>query len=575
VFSAADLIDVLRHRRTPRSIRPDAPGQLPPGWQAWLEAIRPQRHGVTGAPAPELVSVFLERPLRDPPRAGAVLDRWQAFATLWRQQWHPPAPDERGPRIAGMATTGVVHLVLAVLLVWLMDSRFLVLPPEPEGAAVTVQVEWIGRGTPEEPGAGAPAEEQATQDQPDAAAQPPGIAAAEPAEGAPTPAELPAPELPQTEVAVAPRTLALESPPLREREIPTPAPPVAVQPVQVTEVDEPDTDFVLPPPTPRMAVVPPAVAVPDLEPAPPSVREIAIPEPTQAPTPAVRIPELPRIAAPATQIEQSPAPVVRDIPEPAPRPVVRTPELPAARIAAPTLPAVRPGAVTAREIPTPQAGSRASVDDAVPGAASAANADGSATTDPTRPGSGPPTAPGATLPAPQPGIATTPGLPPGAPGTTSRGDDWGEALRNRPGGREAGPPGLFDESGRPRLADAPPGGAPPGSVEERIGDLDRAGTWLQRPPYGYEPTRFDRYWIPGGTLLQEWVRRGIRNLSIPIPGSNKRLACVVSVLQLGGGCGVVDPNLNDQPAVARPPPDIPFRPDLFEDPDALGPPEGG
>jgi hypothetical protein len=97
---------------------------------------------------------------------------------------------------------------------------------------------------------------------------------------------------------------------------------------------------------------------------------------------------------------------------------------------------------------------------------------------------------------------------------------------------------------------------------------------LQRPPYGYEPTRFDRYWIPGGTLLQEWVRRGIRNVSIPIPGTNKRLACVVSVLQLGGGCGLVDPNLNEQPAVARPPPDIPFRPELFEDPDALGPPGG-
>jgi hypothetical protein len=580
VFSAADLIDVLRHRRTLRSIRPETPGEFPPGWQSWLEAIRPLRHGVTGAPAPALVAVFLERPLRDPPRAGAILDRWQAFASLWRQQWNPPTPDERGPRIAGMATTGVVHLVLAVLLVWLMDARFLVLPPEREGEAVTVQVEWIGRGTPEEPGAGAPADEEAAQDAPAAAAEPratPGIAAAEPVEGEPVPTELPVPQLPQPEVAIAPRTLAVESPPLREREIPTPAPPVAAQPVQVTDVEVPDTDFVLPPPTPRMVVVPPTVATPDLELAPPSVRDLSIPEPAQTPTPAIRMPEFPRVALPTPESSDSPAAARRDIPEPAQDPVPRTPALPAPRVAAPSLPAVQPGAVTAREIPVPDAGPPGSAA-AVPGSAATTPSEGTATTEAARPGSGPPASPGATRPAAQPGTALVPGLPPGAPATTSRGDDWGEALRQRPGGREAGPPGLFDESGRPRLADAPgarAGGAPPGSVEERIGDLDRAGTWLQRPPYGYEPTRFDRYWIPGGTLLEEWVRRGVRNVSIPIPGTNKRLACVVSVLQLGGGCGVVDPNLNEQPATARPPPDIPFRPDLFEDPDALGPPGGG
>lgn len=574
MFSAADLIDVLRQRRTPKSIRPETPGQLPPGWQAWLEAIRPLRHGVTGASAPEFVAVFLARPLREPPRAGAILDRWQAFATLWRQHWHPPTPDERGPRIAGMATTGVVHLVLAVLLVWLMDARFLVLPPEREGEAVTVQVEWIGRGTPEEPGAGAPAQTQAAEDAAAAPQSAPGIAAAEPVAGEPLPAELPVPELPLPEVAIAPRTPTTESPPLREREVPTPAPPVAVQPVQVTEVDVPDTDFVLPPPTPRMVVVPPAIATPDLEPAPPSVREIAIPEPAQTPTLAIRVPEFPRVAAPTPEPIESPAPVVREVPEPPPRPVVRTPALAAPRIATPALPATRPGAVTAREIPTPDAAPAGHVAQ-TPGSTATTPAEGAETAESASPGAGPPSAPGASRPVARPGTAAAPGLPPGAPATTSRGDDWGEALRNRPGGREAGPPGLFDESGRPRLADAPagrPGGAPPGSVEERIADLDRAGTWLQRPPYGYEPTRFDRYWIPGGTLLQEWVRRGIRNVAIPIPGTSKQLSCVVSVLQLGGGCVVVDPNLNDQPAVARPPPDIPFRPDLFEDPDALGPP---
>jgi len=37
---------------------------------------------------------------------------------------------------------------------------------------------------------------------------------------------------------------------------------------------------------------------------------------------------------------------------------------------------------------------------------------------------------------------------------------------------------------------------------------------------------------------------------------------VVSLLQLGGGCSIVDPNLNEQPAEGRPPPDVPFKPEL-------------
>ncbi|MDQ3229479.1 MAG: transmembrane repetitive protein, partial [Pseudomonadota bacterium] len=64
---------------------------------------------------------------------------------------------------------------------------------------------------------------------------------------------------------------------------------------------------------------------------------------------------------------------------------------------------------------------------------------------------------------------------------------------------------------------------------------------------------------------QEWVRRGIKTLSIPIPGTSKRLECVVSILQAGGGCGLSDSEkLFEQPAIARPPPAIPFKPELHE-----------
>jgi len=70
---------------------------------------------------------------------------------------------------------------------------------------------------------------------------------------------------------------------------------------------------------------------------------------------------------------------------------------------------------------------------------------------------------------------------------------------------------------------------------------------------------FDKYWIPGGSLLQDWVRAGVREMEIPIPGTGKRIRCVISVLQAGGACGLFDPDKNAQPAGARPPPDIPVK----------------
>src|SRR5690606_18865163 len=135
----------------------------------------------------------------------------------------------------------------------------------------------------------------------------------------------------------------------------------------------------------------------------------------------------------------------------------------------------------------------------------------------------------------------------GAWSTLTAGDDWGESDRNEDGSGQRGASGIFDEQGRPRL---PPGAGatagdalPPGVVFEDIQDLDRAGTWLKRPPIDYKPTAFDRYWMPGGTLLEEWVRRGIREVQIAIPGTSKKIRCVVSLLQLGGGCGITDPDM--------------------------------
>jgi hypothetical protein len=155
--------------------------------------------------------------------------------------------------------------------------------------------------------------------------------------------------------------------------------------------------------------------------------------------------------------------------------------------------------------------------------------------------------------------------------SASRGDDWDDALRNRPGNSTAGRntgPGVFNSDGSIRMPSTTGqvgGGLPPGTITEDFEKIDRMGTWLKRPPIDYTPSRLERFFVPHESLLQEWVRRNIREVFVPIPGTKKRIVCKVSLLQAGGGCFIDDPNLRDQEAEARPPPDVPFKPGLQED----------
>src|SRR3546814_14232012 len=100
--------------------------------------------------------------------------------------------------------------------------------------------------------------------------------------------------------------------------------------------------------------------------------------------------------------------------------------------------------------------------------------------------------------------------------------------------------------------------------------IDRHGTWLKRPPFDYTPTAFDRFWVPNETLLQEWVRRSIKEVLIPIPGTSKSITCSVVLLALGGACAITDPNLQDVEAGARAPQGVPFKPQLHENQAQMG-----
>jgi hypothetical protein len=249
--------------------------------------------------------------------------------------------------------------------------------------------------------------------------------------------------------------------------------------------------------------------------------------------------------------------------------------LPARELALPTVeqPDVAVSTLPVRERAIPAPAATAPPADAATAAGPVASSSGQASSNDGAPSSRP-TAADVSAPGRPDSGATTAGAgpkPTPSPGgwpSPNRSDDWDDSTRNVPGGRRGDPSGLFDSDGSVRLADTPGSaspGRPPGTVTDEIVNLDRAGTWLKRKPVDYEPTAFDRYWLPHETLLAEWVRKGIKEVAIPIPGSSKNIVCVVSLLQLGGGCGISDPNLNEQPAAARPPPDIPFKPHLQED----------
>jgi hypothetical protein len=550
MFSAADLIHSLQRRAQLHAHRLRPAGEFPPGWSGWFEAMRQRPGRVTGAPAADYIETLARREPRRPPRRSADLTRWQAFSTLWRQEWQPAPREERGLRWFAGGVTAVWHVAVVALLAWLTHLQYLTLRAMPAGEDV-VQIEYIGVGTPAEPGGDEPAPAPSETSAPREPAVPPAPVAT-------AASSTPEVALPELQASL---------PDVPQRDVPEPQLPPAVveQPVAVSEPTpstEPD-DFVLPPPQPRTVDVPlatPQLAVPSRE-----LQAVEVPEPVQSRQRA--LPEV--VVAPRPLDSRVPEVATREVPVPLTAP--HLPEMQAPSVAPRPLADATPR-VRDRAVPTPAptqvpATSSPSTQASAPSAAlrtaetaSSAKASTSTGIAAEAPAPRTPSSSSGAGPAPTPASGGWP--------SPRRSDDWGDSARNVPGGGAGRAPGVFDDDGSVRLADRPGStapGQPPGTVTEEIANLDRAGTWLKRAPNDYEPTAFDRYWRPNETLLQEWVRKSIKRVLIPIPGTTKRIACDVSLLALGGGCGIIDPNLNEQPATARPPPDIPFKPHLQED----------
>ena len=592
---AADLIEALLARKPGRPVL-DRRSGLPYAWGHWVRN-RDVVADVAYA-APELVEVAAQRPSRRAAGVLPVLTPLQAFRRLWWQQWDPRPRDERPYHWLAVLGSLLIHLLFLLLLIWVAVVRW-GRPPEPAGEEGRVRLEMIGRGSPDqigggqgEPDAGAAANAPAAKPAQASAARPrPATATPKPAQAAAAPAPAPAPA---NEASVAePVSPEVQVPAMT---VPTPQiaePVIASQPLQVTETTVQTHEFVVPPtravevqaPTPREVATPQVQVIerqvevaqqPQLT--APRVREVDTPAlPSREPT--VREREVATVDAPAI-----------DVPQPQTRPVevtARTPELQVRQIEVPSM-ADAPAAPAAAEATAqPAVDASQSPSSAVAAAQSAPSpATNAAAASSANPATG--TANASTTASRNEGAGNnqrTAGNPAATTGsgpraadrrggleTTTRGDDWSTGQQNRAGDATAQGgqgQGLFNADGSVRVpgesGSAPERGAPGGDSDhwtrERIAS---SGTWLKRPPYDYEPTSFDQYWVPSESLLAEWVRDGVKKIEIPIPGTNTKISCVVSLLQFGGGCGLRDPNQNDQPAQARPPPDIPFKKDLQE-----------
>ncbi len=528
MFGPDDLAAALRSRRRAlRSIRPQGESPFLTSWRTWLHAA-PAKAVSPTYPESDLRELLAARPLpKRKPASRMQLTRWQSFRSLFRNRWDNEDDGNRRLRIGSAIASLLINLFFAAMLLWLMYLRFVARPPQEEELAMQVQL--IGQGAPDEEGGGTP------RPQPEIT-----VARASPRETKTT-QESAAPE----SASVAPSQVQAQSEAVSTMQMQAPQTPVK----PVTPQPQP-----LPPSTPILVAKPTE----------------AVPKFTQPPQQMPQVP--PQVAPPQPELHAQALP---NIPEPEPIEQASLPGVHTQAVAMPTLAAKSIGKIN---LPPSPAAASAAPSSAAASSASGANAPlrGSAAT------TGAPSSTAGNGSGVQPsgrGVGAGTQAKTGGPPTPLKGDDWGASSRNvagQPhgainGNRNGGANGSqYDTSGIGKY------GADQFTV--RIKDPYKEGSWVKRQTRKDDPTMFEPYWVPHENLLEEWVRKGIKEIEIPLDGSGKRvIKCKISLLALGGGCGIAGGinGVKDNPARARKPPAVPFKSKYFDDPSALGTPEKG
>ncbi|WP_126968907.1 transmembrane repetitive protein [Xanthomonas arboricola] len=591
--TAADLLQALR-ARMPGKLILDRRTGLPYGWATWMSS----RIGPAAAfNDDQVMGVLLARPAPPASAGVALLSPFQAFRSLWWQHWEPRPKDQRPQHWLALLGSLLIHLGFIALLIWVVTVRWA--PDDSKtGDESRVRMTFIGDGAAEQGGGQGQPTDAAQVASGDAASAPQSSASAatgRPSAAPPEPARVESVDPPSSAAQaqdIAPEPVAAAASEPVAPEVPrvtVQVPPVTIEsPLQVTETPVATNDFVVPPP-PKITVAPRPV-----EPAAPQVevrqrdiqtvteqpqlrelqrpaatvamrtanaptvreREIVVPDRPQVVAPSVRSREItPTVRMPEVAIRTAELPSVPDpTPQPAPAgPAQQTPTTPAPTSSTSVAAATQPSAASTQPNQAQANSARSAQSNSTTAAASSA-------AKPATSNAGPAAADRS-----------------GGWDVAANVDDWSESDRRRSGetkGADGARNGMFNADGSVHVAagagdagNGAGGRGPPGSETDTWtrDQIAQGGTWLKRPPYGYTPTSLDKYWMPNQSLLQEWVRRGLKKIEIPIPGTTTKISCVVSLLQFGGGCGLSDPNLNDQPATARPPPDVPFKRELQED----------
>ena len=331
---------------------------------------------------------------------------------------------------------------------------------------------------------------------------------------------------------------------------PQPEPIPEPEPLPVPEPEPvPQPEEQVPDPQPEEAEPAPET-VPEPEPQP---EPTPVPEPEPEPTPPVETPTPPEPepapeAQPAAEpapdsvevrlpvLEPEPAP--QFVPEPAPRPVVDVQAAPSFK------PVLEP---TREPLPNaaPQRAEVAAVElDPIEAKKLKLRAQLAPVPDPA-----PESAPEDPLGAPPPAATAQAdqAAPPPASGAM-------QAVELPPSGGPGGAPlKLFNSDGSLDLPDDVVANLSATTRGDRefgyqMPGLEESGRFMERQPVlVYEPTKFDRYWIPEKdiltSLLEKAVEASTGTVEIPVPGSpGTKLVCTVSVLAMGGGCGFRDNN---------------------------------
>lgn len=111
---------------------------------------------------------------------------------------------------------------------------------------------------------------------------------------------------------------------------------------------------------------------------------------------------------------------------------------------------------------------------------------------------------------------------------------------------------LYGEDGRPKVPDdmleqIDRKFSDTRTFDYQVPGMEDADKLLNRPPpITFERTRFDEYWTPDRdlltALLTKMAEKTTKEIRVPVPGrAGSTMVCHVSLLALGGSCGVLTP----------------------------------